>query len=71
MKGDGHIYIVYDANGKSLPRPYRMRGLAKQKALEIGGTIEVVPQGVRKGEAKKATKGKEAQEGEESAANES
>jgi hypothetical protein len=48
MKGDGHLYIVRDANGTALPRTYKMRGLAKEKARSIGGTVDIIPDGVRR-----------------------
>jgi len=50
MIGDGHIYIVYDANGRALRRHYRMRIHAKDKADKIGGTVGVIPNAVRRKE---------------------
>jgi len=61
MKGDGHLYIVYDANGKALARPYRMRGMAKEKARKIGGSVEVILDGVKRKEKEKEEKETEAQ----------
>jgi hypothetical protein len=54
VKGDGHLYIVYDAKGKVYPRTYRMRALAKAKAEKLGGTVRVIPDGVARKERSEA-----------------
>lgn len=47
MKGDGHLYIVNDANGKPLRHGYRIRYIAEHKAAEIGGHVDIIPNGAK------------------------